>query len=280
MDFGLEPENNLYDSNVISKLKMLRQSHQIVSKLDLSFNKLKGRCLKHLLALESLQILNVSENQIKIEEDLESSSIIELDLSNNNIESEDVLVLCEFLKENKTLAKLNLSNNQIEIGGAQALAEALLENKTLTTLILNDANITDTGSIELAQSLVSNNSLKHISLKGNSIKDTGAKAFAIALSVNTSLQFLDLSFNRLTTDGIQTLQDSVQKKEVDFKKMLKITYLNKSPKRFEKLFGHTGMGHGINVYPFLSRADINALGLVSKKLNETSMKYKKFQLFL
>ena len=68
-----------------------------------------------------------------------------LDLESNKLNNEQIKILANGLKENKTLSALILNNNKISSDGGFYLADALVENKNITQLYLSKNNITEDG---------------------------------------------------------------------------------------------------------------------------------------
>ena len=67
-----------------------------------------------------------------------TTTLVNLDLSLNELRNEGAEVLAEALKENRTLKRLNLAENDIGVEGVQALQQALETNTTLEHLELHE----------------------------------------------------------------------------------------------------------------------------------------------
>jgi Leucine-rich repeat (LRR) protein len=140
-----------------------------------------------------------------------------LDLSFQEIDDDDIELLCDAMANNTKLTTLDLLYNSIGPDGAKALArnttltsldvsgngigpdgaEALANNTTLTTLNLTDNAIRLIG----AKALANNTSLTTLKVAFNGIGDVGAEA----LAKNTSLTTLDVSYNSIGPNGAKAL---------------------------------------------------------------------------
>ncbi|KAI9347235.1 hypothetical protein BDR26DRAFT_69487 [Obelidium mucronatum] len=69
-----------------------------------------------------------------IEEIASNSGIDSLDLSNNELTTEEIVAIAQALEVNVTLEKLNLEGNEVTAEGIEALASALTINQTLREL--------------------------------------------------------------------------------------------------------------------------------------------------
>ena len=134
-------------------------------------------------------------------------TLLELDLSSNEISDEGATALQQALKGNTTLQRLNLSSNEISDEGATALQQALKGNTTLQRLNLSSNEISDEGATALAQVVKGNTTLKMLDLARNQIGDEGATALAQAMKGyrSTTLRTLDLSSNEISDVGATAL---------------------------------------------------------------------------
>jgi Ran GTPase-activating protein (RanGAP) involved in mRNA processing and transport len=161
-----------------------------------------------------LMEVNLCRNQITLADGrfttalTSNTSLLKINLPDNNISDEGVRHLAGSLKVNNTLRCINLSENHISKAGAKFLAEALMVNKMLENLYLNSNKIGDEGVRSLAMALQVNSTLKLIDLSGCQISKVGAKFLADALMVNTSLVAINLSCNNINDEGAQILAES------------------------------------------------------------------------
>ena len=142
--------------------------------------------------------------------------------------SPNIVVLCEYLKENFALTELLWYRNFDELAlgtikyviqtsqrlvglhlrtdlNSTSLTPALQSNCTLTHLNLRYARIRISGSIALGEVLQSNRTLTHLNLHANMISHIGAEALAKGLQSNNVLKYLDLSNNWIGDQGAVAL---------------------------------------------------------------------------
>ena len=161
---------------------------------------------------DTLLELNMSKQEIirgrekKITEAIKvNKTLLKLDASGTKIH-EDFISDC--LKINKSLKELNISKNEITSNGAQEIATAIRVNTTLEKLDLSCNEISNDGVRFISDGL--NNSLQELNISKNKITSEGAKYIADAIQVNTTLEKLDLSCNAVSDDGAAAISDSLQ----------------------------------------------------------------------
>ena len=103
-----------------------------------------------------------------------------------------IMFLSECLKEDDTLQKLNLSWNNIISEEARMIGEAIKVNTTLQKLDIHSNSISDDGAAAISDGLKCNISLQELKMSRNKITSEGAKFIAEAIKVNTTLHTLDL----------------------------------------------------------------------------------------
>ncbi len=166
-----------------------------------------------------------------------------LDLSNKEINPNDLEMILKIMESNTHITTLNVSNNDIGNHGAELLASA---NCTFTTLIASSCKFTSIESLAKTNRLISLNladneivtsdisllaeslTLTSLSLAGNDLSDRDAielaksksitsmilshntisDSGAIALSKSHSLVEVNLSENNITTSGVIALSKS------------------------------------------------------------------------
>ena len=133
-----------------------------------------------------------------------------LDLSQQNLEDDDILKLAESLKHNNTVTTLNLSHNRIGSEGARALAKALQVNSTLTDLRLGHNEIGDAGGRALGEALLVNSTLTNLELNHNPIDKRGMIGLAEGLKANKTLENLDLSNNNANLPAGHYLNEALK----------------------------------------------------------------------
>jgi len=86
-----------------------------------------------------------------------------VDIGNNNIGSEGLRPVAEFIKRTKSLLWFSLYMNDISDEGAEKVAEALKDNKTISTIDLGGNNIHSKGVSAIAEILKDNTVLTTVS---------------------------------------------------------------------------------------------------------------------
>jgi hypothetical protein len=117
------------------------------------------------------------------------------------------------LEENTTLLQLNLSRNNIGILGTKWIAKALYVNKSLTYLDLNrqhlQGKIGSDGAKHLSRCLRMNNTLRILRIGRNRIGFEGARYLSGMLLMNRGLRILDISHSKIGVEGAIQLANSL-----------------------------------------------------------------------
>ena len=171
-----------------------------------------SECLKE---DDTLLELNMSKNQIirsrekKIIEAIKvNKTLLKLDASFTKIQDEDYISDC--LKINKSLKELNMSENMITSNGAKEIATAIRVNTTLEKLDLSCNRISNDGVSFISDCFKNNNSLQELNISKNKITSEGAQYIAEAIQVNTTLAKINVSCNAISDDGAAAISYSLR----------------------------------------------------------------------
>lgn len=139
-----------------------------------------------------------------------SSKLREVSLSDVPCFDEEQLVLiAEGLKTNRSLEKLVIHGCRVTPGGIDRLAEVLKSNCTLKQLTLSACNLAQAETKSLAILLEFNSGLVEVDLRDNLINDLGALRLAQALKFNTHLEKLNLEANQINSQGVVSLVEAL-----------------------------------------------------------------------
>lgn len=134
----------------------------------------------------------------------------ELVLANSMITAEGAQVIASRLAPSSLLL-LDLSDNEIEDAGAVAICEALAYNESLRRLVLKGNRLTDAAVQKMVTALMPNRYLRCLDLYGNQITALGAQHLRRLLQRTHHLEILVLGANSLGDDGVAHLCRGMRK---------------------------------------------------------------------
>ena len=146
----------------------------------------------------------------------EDDTLQELNLSqyywmaNYEITSEEIAMIGEAIKVNKTLQKLDINHNSISDDGAVAFSDGLKYNISLQELNMSYNKITNEGAKMIGEAIKGNKTLQKLNISHNSISDDGAVAFSDGLKFNISLQELNMSGNKISNEGAKMIGEAIK----------------------------------------------------------------------
>ncbi|KAJ1649301.1 hypothetical protein IWQ61_009569 [Dispira simplex] len=152
----------------------------------------------------SLISLDLSDNELKdgvveIGQLLEqyTNTLESLSLCNNRLDSTILMEFATALSHNRGLRSLDMSRNPMcgpTLQGTRSLAEALITNHYLKALYLENTGMTDESAIVIAERLSDVRHLAHLNLSQNEgVGLAGVMALAASVKMNQSLVCLEVS---------------------------------------------------------------------------------------
>ena len=120
-----------------------------------------------------------------------------LDLENNKLNNEQIKIISNGIKDNKTLSTLILNNNKISSEGGLYLSEILLENKNISQLYLSKNNIRDKGLKSILNIINNNKTISILDLSYNELEPEDFLNISEFLKENPNMNTLNLNGNEL-----------------------------------------------------------------------------------
>jgi len=200
--------------DLIADNKTTNNSISFVGKLRNSVVKKIGEALQTNLTLTKLDLSNceIDDDEIKnLSEGLKTANVLrELDLSGNEIGDKGLICIDQMLEVNISLSLLNLRSNNFGIKGFQTLTESLKSNHRLTSLDLGGNRIGDEGAKLISGTLRNNSALTTLNLQRNEIDAEGVRIIAEELKTNNTLSTLVLRDNDIGDEGVEHLFDALE----------------------------------------------------------------------
>ncbi|XP_043554363.1 leucine-rich repeat-containing protein 74A [Chiloscyllium plagiosum] len=133
-----------------------------------------------------------------------------MNLSNNELRTWGVEVLCKLLPLNISLKCIKLSGNKLKCNAASYFADTLSSNFRISELDLSYNQFGDKGAEFLGQMLATNESLEILNLQWNQIQTEGAVALSAGLRMNITLKSLNLSYNGFGNEGALAMGETLK----------------------------------------------------------------------
>ena len=128
----------------------------------------------------------------------ENTTVTDLNLCGNKLDSECADKICEVLAHNNTLTLLNLCGNKLDSECADKICEVLAHNNTLTLLNLSGNKLDSECADKICEVLAHNYTLTLLNLCGNKLDSECADKICEVLAHNNTLTFLDLYGNNIS----------------------------------------------------------------------------------
>lgn len=153
-------------------------------------------------SLFSFEIINYLEND---------SSINELILYNNWVQTEGAIYIADFIKRNANLHKIDVRFCDIHPSGINNIIDSLMDNNSVSSLYLGHNEI-DISCIQKISCLLKNinSSLTSLDLSFSEIDDYKLYILSMSIRFNTRLKKLYLASNKITLFGLRYLVDIIK----------------------------------------------------------------------
>jgi hypothetical protein len=143
------------------------------------------------------------------------ATLLNLNLANNGLESEEMLYVAKLLQTNRNLEDLRLSENPIGDGGCMTLCQAVGSHPGLKCLGISGIGITEVGAGAVADMLKINRVLATLYFTDNLfIGKSGSVCLINALGVNESLRTAILEMCRIGKTGVLALASCLRTNSV------------------------------------------------------------------
>ena len=225
--------NNFADIKITKNLENVRPcmlTNSKVKQLNMSSCKLPDVIMSYILLMltscTSLHCLNLHSCIINAGSHLSqvvanNPIMTHLNICGCNLEQKDIIMILRCFRRKDSIQYLFLSFNVIKDATAIEAA-SMISFSQLKQLALSGCKLTELGLLHITSALQNISTLQHLDLSYNIISDEAAVSIASALSNNISLEYLDLSYCTWSTNGLETIRETLDLKkfvmlrEVDF----------------------------------------------------------------
>jgi Ran GTPase-activating protein (RanGAP) involved in mRNA processing and transport len=144
---------------------------------------------------------------------LEASTLLQLNLAQNELGDEGCIAIARPMADNTHLHRLVLSDNFMGDAAVKALVDALIENRHLRNLDVHNNEITARGAQDLGRLLRYTHHLESLLLGSNQIGDKGVRLICNGCKLNhrSKIHKLGLSSNGITDAGLRKIWRLVEK---------------------------------------------------------------------
>jgi hypothetical protein len=194
------------DFDIINLVDLLQQ-YPTITEIKIGKSKITGKALEHFNKLDSLEILSISNSNIKdgIIYLKDNNTIKNLSLVNCDLDNRDL----KDLEINSNLEYLDLSDNNLcNIDKDGYLLHVLTFNKNLRSLNLSFNNINDLDLTHILKAISKDNiysipnSLCSLNIQNNNLTASSGKIIFKFLNNNVSITYLNLANTNLGDKGI------------------------------------------------------------------------------
>ncbi|XP_046847497.1 leucine-rich repeat-containing protein 74A-like isoform X2 [Xenia sp. Carnegie-2017] len=140
----------------------------------------------------------------------ENCYITSLDLSSNKISHVGCAAICDMLNNSGILQDLNIANNAFDDKDAIMFSEIIKNNDQLIKLNMSGNKFCEEGGVALGASIAANDSVEILDLSWNHIRRRGAIGIATGLKNNYTIKVFNLSWNGLEDEGARALSDALK----------------------------------------------------------------------
>ena len=256
-------ENNALTSKSADSLSKIISYFPFINSISLKTNKIKDdgvfKLFKNLQSESKIISINLSNNHltyVAVKNIInfldEKIALRELILDNNPLKKESCKYLKELITKKTNLKLLSLVNCGIK-DEINLLFEGLRENKTLETLNMSKNNLGV--KRELLALCINhckeNKSLKELILDDNKFIDDDFKALSEMNINNKQIKYISFKYNNLTTKSLYPILNLIEKLKVLRKFDVEGNFLTPNDKlKIEELLMQNKLNKNINFEPF------------------------------